>query len=318
MKRPRLKALDFCSGAGGWACAARGLPIDIALAVDYWEPALRTYKLNHPRTQVLQADIREPETRAKIIEAGPYDLILGGIPCEWLSKYRELQKVQEEERERERATLDAAMALVKTLDPRWWCIEDVPGLIPELPILTPHVVLDAGDWSPQRRRRVYVGAFPIPTRPPRSGFLKDRLRPGPFRIGGRGIDRIPTSRVSFNGECALAAHPERKSPTVCSITSRRDAELLVVDLALPTGKRQIEWQELARLQGFPENYVFFGSPSQVGVMVGRAVQIDLCRAILDAIVGEWRGVLKPRKGPQNSTANSTGLQSLEGALEAHV
>ena len=53
-----LRAIDLCSGAGGWACAARGLPIHIELAVDFWPVACRTYQLNHPETRVLCADLR--------------------------------------------------------------------------------------------------------------------------------------------------------------------------------------------------------------------------------------------------------------------
>ena len=77
---------------------------------------------------------------------------------------------------------------------------------------------------------------------------------------------------------------DRKAPTVLSYSSRRDAEVLVMDERLPIGKRQMEWQEAAVLQGFPEDYVFFGSPSDVAKQIGRAIQIDTGRAILSAIV----------------------------------
>ena len=51
--------------------------------------------------------------------------------------------------------------------------------------------------------------------------------------------------------------------------------------------RNPEWQELAALQGFPLDYLFYGSPTDVMKMVGRAVQIDLARAILSGIVADW-------------------------------
>ena len=90
-------AIDLCCGAGGWACAARGLAIRIVLAIDFWEPAATTYRLNHPETEVLCADVRDESVRQKILDLAKdrgVSLILGGIPCEWLSVYRHLQKVK--------------------------------------------------------------------------------------------------------------------------------------------------------------------------------------------------------------------------------
>jgi site-specific DNA-cytosine methylase len=48
--------------------------------------------------------------------------------------------------------------------------------------------------------------------------------------------------------------------------------------------RQLEWQELATLQGFPSDYVFIGSPSRITKMIAQAVQIDTARAILTEFV----------------------------------
>lgn len=114
-------------------------------------------------------------------------------------------------------------------------------------------------------------------------MMRDRLRPGPYRIGPRAAHRTPVVRNTFSRSETLAAYPDAKSPTVMRWSSRRDAEMVVVDPGIPGGKRQGEWQEAALLQGFPEDYVFWGSPSDVAAMVGDAVQIDTARAILEAI-----------------------------------
>lgn len=294
-----IRAIDLCAGAGGWACAARGLPdpgVEVVLAVDMWEPACRTYGLNHPRAQVLQADLREATVRRQILrlarELGPIALVLGGIPCEWLSVYRTLQQPTEEEIARERDTLDSVLALVEEIGPTWWCLEDVAGIVKELPPFTPHVQIDAAEYSAQRRKRTYVGRFPLPPKGDCADTLASRMRPGPYRIGRRCFDRKPVRRRNFTRDCTLAAELDRKAPTVVAISSRRDAELAVVDPSLPSGdpaavgKRQMEWQEAATLQGFPDDYLFWGSPTDVGIMVGRAIQIDTGRAILRAIVNE--------------------------------
>ena len=109
-------------GGGGWACAVRGLAIRIVLAIDFWEPAATTYRLNHPETEVLCADVRDESVRQKILDLAKdrgVSLILGGIPCEWLSVYRHLQKVKITERDANRRTLDSCLDLVKCLDPEF-------------------------------------------------------------------------------------------------------------------------------------------------------------------------------------------------------
>lgn len=281
-----LCAIDLCCGAGGWACAARQLPIRVELAVDVWLTACKTYELNHPSTRVLCGDLRKPEVSHAVTDfalANKVDLVVGGIPCEWLSVYRSLEKVKPHELDAQRATLDAVLELVQAIAPPYWCLEDVTGLINELPILTPYQVIRSERYSPQRRKRVYVGSFPAPEAPRCPKLLRDAVLPGPYRIGPRAFERNPVRRRSFTRTETLAAELDRKAPTVLAVGSRRDAELVVVDFTLPGGKRQLEWQEAAILQGFPRDYLFFGSPSDVAKMIGRAIQIDTGRAILGAI-----------------------------------
>jgi len=290
-----IKAIDLCCGAGGWAVAARGLPIRITHAFDRWSEAAKTYQINHPATQVALGDLRDPMHLENLIRSlrGQVDLVLGGIPCEWVSIYRNgwnpRTKVGEKERGEQRELLDNCLAIVRALAPRWWCLEDVVGLEKELPLPIPRRVIDAADYSPQNRRRLYVGDFPPPA-PGRSGETSGaRLRPGPYRVGPRQWSRVVTSSCQYDGKSTAGLCPDRKSPTVCDFGSRRDAELAVVNPRLPGGKRQVEWQEAARLQGFPEDYLFFGAPTAVWKMIAQAIQIDTGRAILEAICREASG-----------------------------
>lgn len=117
----KLRAIDLCCGGGGWACAARGLPMEIVLAVDFWEPATMTYRLNHPHIDVQKADLRDNRFQSRLLgEARKLgvNVVLGGVPCEWLSVYRCLQKVTAAEIEENRATLDACLRTIFSLDHR--------------------------------------------------------------------------------------------------------------------------------------------------------------------------------------------------------
>lgn len=292
MSERRLKAIDLCCGSGGWAIAARGLPIDIVMAVDWWEPACRTYQLNHPKTRVIRADLKHPPFNAMALR-GKIDLIVGGIPCGWLSKYRdwsERSKVKPQEVEAERALLDSVLGIVRDIAPRYWSLEDVKGIVRELPPMTPWVEFDAAKYSGQRRKRVYVGEFPSPLPPDKSArqkTLSDYLRPGPHRIGRRLSGREPATARTFTRSTFLAAFPDKKAPTVCNYGSRRDSELGLMDDRVPGGVRQMEWQEGAALQGYPDDYLFWGSPTDVSVMVARSIQIDTGRAILGGICRDF-------------------------------
>lgn len=368
----RLRAIDFCCGAGGWAVAARGLPIDIVCAVDCWRRACLTYRLNHPDTLVVRCDAR----KIPVTTEG-WDLILGGIPCQWLTQLRSAglgNKVKEEELKRERELLDSVLAFCREAKPRYWCLEDVQQIVKELPPFTPYHILDAQFWSGQRRVRCYVGDFPRPV-PPLEGdprLAGEYLRPGPHRVHPKNLKRtVARRRVYQNADVVYPIERDRKWPTVVSGGSRQDKHAIVYDkptvregekfptvcgsqkhddqhlvvggglirrgldvedgakfptvMSLANGfwrdevtapqkrcqakvqkgkkwptvagasrersgallegerRRQIEWQEAATAQGFPEDYLFVGSQTDVSQMVANAVQIDMARAILISI-----------------------------------
>ncbi len=307
-----LRAIDLCGGAGGWAVAARGLPIRITHAVDWWPPAVRTYRLNHPEVLVIRADCREIPLKPE-----GFDLVLGGIPCQWLSHLRSIglgNPPKPEEIERERALLDSILGWVKQLDPPYWCLEDVKQILTELPPFTPYHVIDAQQFSGQRRVRAYVGDFPRP-KPAMEGdprLARDYLRPGPHRVHPKNLDRFVSRHNTWQSkDNVYPIEADRKFPTVVTVGSRHDSKSVVLHpkgMAIRpaakfptvlnqhrhdaehavldesgTYRRQVEWTEAALAQGFPEDYVFVGNQSDVSQMVANAIQIDTGRAILKAI-----------------------------------
>jgi hypothetical protein len=168
-------------------------------------------------------------------------------------------------------------------------LEDVPQLVGHLPPLTPYQILDSREYSSQRRMRCYVGHFPQPAPRPVQDRLAAHLRRGPYRIGKGSRGKRPVRRNCWGlGTVMGLWTTDRWGPTVCAFGSRRDSEQVVVDPTIPGGVRQPEWQEMASLQGYPADYVFVGSPTDVSVMVGNSVQIDTARAILEGIVEDWR------------------------------
>lgn len=300
-----LRAIDVCGGAGGWAVAARGLPIEITHAIDWWEPACRTYKLNHPEVLVVRADCK-----AIPLAASGFDLVLGGIPCQWLTQLRSKglgNLPGADEIERERALLDAILDWIGELAPPFWCLEDVRGIVKQLPILTPYQILDAQRFSGQRRVRAYVGRFPRPRANGCDATAARFIRSGPFRVHPSILNRTPLRRRCWGvrDHAFYPIEPDRKWPTVVSLGSRHDKRMGVLDETLPGGRRQVEWQEAATAQGFPPDYVFVGNQTETNQMIANAVQINMGRAILESICRKARA--------RESDAKTVGEEVGEGA-----
>ncbi|MFW0182493.1 DNA cytosine methyltransferase [Rothia sp. CCM 9417] len=84
------KVLDLFSGCGGMSWGLDLAGFEIIGAVDEWETALKTFKLNHPGAKTFCGDIRDIET-SKVLEElemrqGDIDVIVGGPPCQGFSK----------------------------------------------------------------------------------------------------------------------------------------------------------------------------------------------------------------------------------------
>jgi len=138
--KKNLIAIDVCAGAGGWAVAARGLPIEIVAAIDWNEDCLATYKRNFPSVETVLADVTTYDFSRF---TGRVDLILGGLPCEPISSARRAIPLRQEEAEKFKLLVDRCLEIPRTIGATWWCYEDVRDLIAWLPPFTPHFLFDA-------------------------------------------------------------------------------------------------------------------------------------------------------------------------------
>ena len=282
-----LIAIDVCAGAGGWAVAARGLPIQIIAAFDLEADCLATYRENHPDVDCVQCDVLTHDFKPY---KGQVDLVLGGIPCELISAARRGTPT-DPAKNGFAELVERCVEIPHILEAPWYCFEDVREVQFYLPIMTPGFLLDSALFSPQRRIRFYAGNVPCP-QPARhdTRTFCNCIRPGPYRQSQRLAGRTPGRASVYKSTQFYPWLPDEKSPTVINLESRRDNYAAA---QMPDGRwRQLEWQELARLQGFPEDYVFIGCPGRVGKQVGQAVQIDTAHAILRALCAELQIIEK--------------------------
>lgn len=80
--------LDLFAGAGGLSLGFEQAGFNVVGGVEIWEPAIKTYVRNHPRSRMIGGDIRAPAVRDQIRalhREKPIDIIVGGFPCQGFS-----------------------------------------------------------------------------------------------------------------------------------------------------------------------------------------------------------------------------------------
>lgn len=184
-KRRWPTAVDLYSGSGAVTAALKRRHFRVVAAVDNDKIACATYRLNHPRTRMIEDDIRrvDPEEIRNIDLGGQdLDLLVVCAPCQPFSS----QNRKRGEDKRSTLILEAGR-FARTLRPKIIFFENVPGLAAHAELLgklkqelgkdytlgTPKRV-DAADFGvPQRRvrcimmatRNAVPPAMPEPTTP---------------------------------------------------------------------------------------------------------------------------------------------------------
>ena len=170
MWRPR--AIDLFCGCGGLTEGLKQAKFRVIGALDLDPLAIESFKLNHRRTRVWQADIRRVTATQVMLDLdlkpGELDLLAGCPPCQGFSSLRTLNGSRTV-RDRGKDLVFHFLRFVKALQPRAIMMENVPGLARDwrmralskalnaLGYESDHQVLDAADYGvPQRRRRLIL------------------------------------------------------------------------------------------------------------------------------------------------------------------
>lgn len=139
-----IKALDLFAGAGGFSYGMERAGINVVAAIEFDEKIAKTYKENHPRTHLINEDIRKVAATAEddieinsttIITSNFFidnkvDIIFGGPPCQGFSMAG--KRIRKEngffQDERNMLFLEF-LRMVKKLKPKVFIIENVPGIL---------------------------------------------------------------------------------------------------------------------------------------------------------------------------------------------
>ena len=165
-------AIDLFSGCGGLTLGLRNAGFEVVAAVENDKLACETFRLNHPKTVVVEKDIQRirPSYLLKRLhlKKGQLTLLAGCPPCQGFSTLRTLNgKVSVDEPMND--LLFQFLKFVRAFIPKAILMENVPGLAsdPRLDEFKSQIerlgyshnveVLDAADYgTPQRRRRMVL------------------------------------------------------------------------------------------------------------------------------------------------------------------
>lgn len=302
-----LSTLELCAGAGGQALGYDLAGFEHVGLVEIDKHACATLRLNRPNWNVLQRDLNEFDGSA----FKGVDLITGGLPCPPFSVAgKQLGKGDE------RNLFPAAIRLVDEIRPRAVMIENVRGILDavfadyrgyvgkelsKLGYEPAWKLMNASDFGvPQLRPRVVFVAV-------RKDLTEHFAWPTPSEIPpptvGDVLYDLMASR-GWIGAKAWAQNADEIAPTVVGGSHKHGgpdlgptrarkawATLGVDGLGIANepperdfvGMPRLTVRMVARIQGFPDDWQFFGGKTQSYRQVGNAFPPPFARAIAEQI-----------------------------------
>lgn len=290
-----MRVVSLFSGAGGLDLGFKMAGHDIIWANDLYEDAVKTYKHNLGNHIVCE-DISKID--AEVIPE--CDIIIGGFPCQGFS----VANTKRHEGDERNALYKQLIRVIDAKKPKFFLAENVKGLtnlakgnvfkmilndFSTLGYKVNYQVLNAADYGvPQTRQRVIIIGirndidfeyiFPKPTncKDGKNGLKQwvsvgevMSVIPDPDLPNDLPNHEYSKYKLEFNGYLGhRALNPEKPAPTV---TARGDNKGGVVILPHPNALRRMSCRELAAVQSFPLDYVFFGNRSSVYRQIGNAV-----------------------------------------------
>jgi DNA (cytosine-5)-methyltransferase 1 len=123
--REAMIAIDAFAGAGGMSTGASLAGISVHSAIEYNRHAAATYRYNHPKTAMLETDIRELDGDSFALRRRP-DMLFGGPPCQGFSTSNQRTRGKENQ---SNWLYQDFLRLAQQTDPQWIVIENVKGIL---------------------------------------------------------------------------------------------------------------------------------------------------------------------------------------------
>lgn len=312
-KNVELGALDLFAGAGGISAGFKSAGFDVLAAVELAEVAAETHERNFPETKVFCGDIGE-FSPSDYLDPEDVDLVAGGPPCQGFSVAGKRDPNDPRNR-----LFEQFVRVVRETQPDYFVMENVPGILTMSKgkvaeaILeafseagypgTSIAILEAADYGvPQfRSRAIFIGnrhglpnPFPAPTHSPEQYVtIEDAINDLPA------WERLPewnhewtkhtkdfTARISevLPGHSLYETFADAYKRQYRGLPSMTVKENHGGSHIHPTLDRCISAREMARLQTFPDDFIFTGGMKKAMWQIGNAVPPVLAEMIGRALV----------------------------------
>lgn len=301
----KLTSIELCAGAGGQAIGVERAGFGHQALIEIDAHAANTLKFNRPQWNVIQGDVRDFSAR----NYKGIDLVCGGVPCPPFSKAGK-QLGSEDERD----LFPEALRIIEECMPRFIMLENVRGLLDSVfdgyrmqicdslrrmgyevdirllnaanfgvPQLRPRVVfvgsrkgLDKFSWPESQEKQVTVGEA-IGDLMAENHWLgakkwaSQAMQIAPTIVGGSkkhgGADLGPTRArrawlsLGVDGKGIADSAPEKNFAGVPRLTNRM----------------------VARIQGFPDEWIFTGGKTATYRQIGNAFPSPVPAAVAGQI-----------------------------------
>lgn len=301
-----MKVLDLFAGCGGFSHGFHKAGYEIAAFVEWWQPAITTFLQNHPKAKHLGGDITKINDETFLEWKEKVDLIVGGPPCQGFSLCG-----KRDPKDKRNQLYKEFLRAVRLVQPSFVVMENVQGILSmkdgngrtvierivedfiELGYSVSYKILTASDYGvAQNRKRLIIIAskldiFPQPIEkrksllevigdlPEHENGLNGHLLFTPKEETLRKIRRLKqgeriSEKFNFSRQRLSADKPSRTITTKPMFIH-------------PFYDRFLTPRELARLQSFPDYFLFSGSKTDMVKQIGNAVPPLMAQAIAEKL-----------------------------------
>lgn len=320
--KSNLTAVDLFCGCGGISKGLELAGINVIAGLDFFKEAGETYKTNF-KHKFVYGDITKTETKKELyktikeeLQGKPLNIVAGGFPCQGFS----MSGRRDRNDPRNKLYLEI-VNIVKTLNPEFIFLENVKGLISmdsgrvkkriledfrNIGYEIEACILNAADFeTPQKRERVvFIGnriGKPIL-------YPKSIIKNGNYKTTKDAIEDLIDKEEDKQFSHFITKHTKemqkrlakvregkglydnysdswKKCPwNEASCTIKENHGGVNIHPKLP---RVLTVRECARIQSFPDNFLFKGTKSKQLVQIGNAVPPNLAKAVGLAILNSY-------------------------------